>query len=472
MNTQNAQTYASSSQAPAAPDMQPTAVPELPPGPPDRWRLGNLWAMGRDLLGFTTRCARDYGDCVLLTTVPQQIILINHPDLIEQVLVTQKRNFIKHFVLRRQRSIIGNGLVVSEGDFWLRQRRLIQPAFHRQRIAAYGDLMVDFTDRLLATWQAGETRDIHLDMTKLTLDIVTKSLFDADVDSPAYQAVVDVSAENATMQARLNRIFPWLERLPTPANRRFRNAIQRLDRSIYELIEMHKGCETPSADVLCMLLHARDEDGSQMTEQQVRDEVLTLFFAGQESSALALSWTWWLLAQHPEVADRLAAEVDTVLAGRAPTLEDLPRLQYTAMIINESMRLYPPAYMIGREAVEECTLGGYHIPAGSTLLMSQWITQRDPRHFAQPEMFHPERWAGDLAKQLPKYAYFPFGGGPRLCIGSTFAMMENVLILARIAQKFRFALAPGQEVTPQPTITLRPKKGIRVVVRPRASMSA
>jgi cytochrome P450 len=423
--------------------------------------------MGRDFLGFITHSAREYGDCVLLTRAPQQIILINDPDLIEEVLVTQKRNFIKHFVLRRQRSIIGNGLVVSEGDFWLRQRRLIQPAFHRQRIAAYGDLMVDFTDRLLATWRPGETRDIHLDMTKLTLDIVTKSLFDADVDSPAYRAVVDVSEANSTLQARVNRLFPWLEQLPTPANLRFRNAVQRLDRAIYDLIEMHKGCETPSADVLCMLLHARDEDGSQMTERQVRDEVLTLFFAGQESSALALAWTWWLLAQHPHVADRLAAEVDTVLEGRPPTLGDLPRLQYAEMVINESMRLYPPAYAIGREALEHCILGGYHIPAGATILMSQWVTQRDPRHFDQPEAFRPERWEHDLAKRLPKYAYFPFGGGPRLCIGNTFAMMENVLILARTAQQFRFAVAPGQEVTPQPAITLRPKNGIRVVVQPR-----
>jgi cytochrome P450 len=439
-----------------------------PAGPKGHFLLGNFLEFSRDPLNYLTRCARQYGDVVYLHAPFISFYLINHPDLIEDVLVTNNRNFIKDKGLRMRpsRRLFGNGLLTSDGDFWIRQRRLTAPAFHREQIAAYGEVMVACAERMIETWRAGQTRDIHQDMMRLTLEIVAETLFGIDATQEAHEVgkALDVVARQFTSQASYIGI---LDLLPMPGYRRFERAVARLDEIIYRIIQQRqqrRGSLSLRRDLLSLLLEAQDEDGSRMSDQQLRDEAMTLFLAGHETTALALSWTWYLLAQHPEAENRLIAELQETLDGRAPTCADLPYLRFTEMVIKEAMRLYPPAWTIGREALQDCEIGGYRVPRGAQVAMSQWVMHRDPRHFDQPEEFKPERWAGEQTRSLPRYAYFPFGGGPRLCIGNAFAMMEATLILATIAQRFHLALAPSQTVTPLPSITLRPRNGVRVIV--------
>jgi cytochrome P450 len=440
----------------------------FPPGPKGRFFSGHLPELRRDRLAFVTRCAREYGDFVSLRVGRRQIVLVSDPDAIEYVLVTASRQFAKHFALRLNPLVLGNGLLSSEGDFWLRQRRLAQPAFHRQRIAAYGASMVEHTLRLLAGWQEGQRRDIFTEMMQLTLGIAAKTLFDADVDGQAAAVGDALRVAQDCFIARFNSLFHLPAGFPTPANLRLRRAVRQLDAIIYGFIRHRRQTGEDKGDLLSMLLHARDEgDQSQMTDKQLRDEAMTLFLAGHETTALLLSWAWYLLARHPEAEARLAAEVRAVLGGRPPTVADLPHLPYTETIVAEVLRLYPPAYTIGREALRECRLGPYRIAAGTTLLMSQWVMHRDPRFFDRPEEFHPERWADGLAARLPRYAYFPFGGGPRRCIGDTFATMEAQLVLATLAQQYRFTLATDEAVRPRPTFTLRPDSNLPAVLRRR-----
>jgi cytochrome P450 len=442
----------------------------LPPGPKAHFLKGHLPKLIPDPLPFLAHCAREYGDIVSLRLGPKKILLLSHPDHIEYVLVTGNRNFTKDFSIRLYRPILGNGLLTSEGDFWLRQRRLAQPAFQRQRIAAYGEIMTAYAERLLNTWRDGEVLDLHPQMMRLTLEISAKTLFDADVAAEARDVGVALEEALECMDARFSTIFFWLpDWVPTPNNVRLRRAIRRLDEVLYQIIDRRRASTEDRGDLLSLLLHAQDEDdGSHMTDRQLRDEAMTLFLASHETTALALSWTWYLLAQHPEVEAELEAELEAVLGGRTPAVADLPRLAYTERVVMESMRLYPPAYGLGREASRDCEIGGYPVPAGRTVFMYQWIVHRDPRFYDQPNEFLPNRWANGLAQRLPRFAYFPFGGGPRQCIGNTFAMMEAVLVLATIAQKFRVRLVPGHAVTLWPTITLRPRNGIKAVLTRRS----
>ena len=447
--------------------VSPARAP-LPPGPKGHPILGVMPEFNRDTLGFITRC-RDYGDVVRARFLYVSAYFIYHPDDIEYVVSTNARNFFKSMSLRSNffHRLVGNGLLTSEGEMWKRQRRLAQPAFHRQRISAYGDVMVDYTQRMSSMWRAGEVRDIHRDMMRLTLEIVVKTLFNADVSQDADKVgralaeIVKPFASQATIKWILNN------RLPTPAHRRFHGEAQKIDEIVYRIIADRRASGLDRGDLLSMLLAAQDEDGSQMTDKQLRDEVMTLFLAGHETTALTLSWTWYLLAQNPLVEQKFHAEMDNVLEGRLPTLADLPRLKYTDMIAREAMRLYPPAYGLGREAIEECEIGGFRVPRKTQVFMFQWVTQRDPRFFPEPEAFQPERWTEEFSSSLPKYAYFPFGGGPRFCIGNTFAMMEIVLVLATIGQRFRLSLAPDHPVSILPAMSLRPKNGIHVVVENR-----
>jgi cytochrome P450 len=450
------------------------ATISAPPGPPRRLLGGNLADFRSGRLDFLTRCAREYGDIVSLRFGPRRILLVSRPDLIESVLVAQSRSFIKHFALRLNPLVLGNGLLTSEGDFWLRQRRLIQPAFQRSRLASFAPTMVGYTQRLLARWQAGETRDIVPEMMRLTMQIAAKTLFDADVAEHARDVGTALQTLQENFIARFNSILPPPLWLPTPTNRRLKGAIAQLNELIYGMIRARRAGGEERNDLLSLLLHARDEDSTQMTDRQLRDEAMTLFLAGHETTALALSWAWHLLATHPEAEARLAAEVADVLHGRAATVDDIPGLRYTDSVALEAMRLYPPAYVVGREAIVDCDVGGYRVRRGTTVLMSQWVVQRDARFFDKPGIFYPERWLNavspvigpgesgvrDSSGGLPKYAYFPFGGGPRVCIGNNFAMMELVLVLATIAQQYRFTQHPGQEVVPWPTFTLRPNPGI------------
>lgn len=444
---------------------------KFPPGPSfglRRWSLGPL--NSGDPLKYFTGIIREYGDVVGLRIFNFRILLINHPDHIEDVLVNHPRKFIKGRVLQANKRVFGRGLLTSEGDFWLRQRRLAQPAFHRARIAGYASTMVEYTERMLQEWQDGEERDIHKEMMRLTLQIVGKTLFDADVERDAQDIgkSMELLLELGADFRRTLFIPQWL---PTPTNIRLERAIRQIERVLYRMIAEKRSSGRDAGDLLSMLLAAQDEDGSRMTDKQLRDEAITLFLAGHETSANTLSWTWWLLAQSLAVETKLHAELRMVLAGRAPSLEDLPKLVYTNHIITESMRLYPPAWGTARTAVEDHEIAGYAVPKGSGVSFAQWTVHRDARWYDAPEEFRPERWEGDLLKRIPRFAYFPFGGGPRQCIGNTFALMETALILATIAQQYRFRLVEGHQVVPLASITLRPRHGIRVVMESRPAKS-
>jgi cytochrome P450 len=437
---------------------------KLPPGP--KWVVFKFLQILKDPLDFATGWAREYGDVIYFRFGTMKIYVLNHPDAIEQVLRHDHRNFIKDSGTRMLSSFLGQGLLTSEGELWRRQRRLAQPAFQVDQIQKYSEVMVSFTERMLRNWRVGQTRDIHADMMRLTLEIVAQTLFSASVEG---KADVVGHAMEVIMEyfAGPMALVPRLLWLPTPGNIRYRRALKELNQVIYDTIAGRRANGREDNDFLSRLLAARDEDGSQMSDEQLRDEVVTLFLAGHETTALALSFTFYLLAQHPEVESRLAAELEEVLAGRLPVAADVPRLRYTEWVIRESMRLYPPAPGIGREAVNECEIAGYRVPKGAQIALLQWVVHRDPRWFEGPDVFKPERWDNDLAKRLPRCAYFPFGDGPRICIGNQFAMMEAILILATIAQRFRLKLAPGFALELLPSITLRPKRGVRMVIEER-----
>ena len=444
---------------------------KVPPGPKGQLIMGVMREFNRDTLGFIERC-RDYGDVVRTRFLWVHAYFLYNPADIETLLTTNARSYRKAESLRSPffHRLVGNGLVTSEGDFWRRQRRLAQPAFHRQRISSYGDIMVQYAQRTIANWHDGEQRDLSRDMTRLTLEIVVKTLFNSDVSKDAdhvgqiLTSLVQPFASQATLKWILDN------RLPTPGHRRYFNAVSEIDRIVFRIIAERRASDYDEGDLLSMLLQARDEDGTRMSDAQLRDEVMTLFLAGHETTALALSWSWYLLASHPEAEKKFHAELDQVLGGRTPAVSDMPNLKYTEMIAKEAMRLYPPAYAVGREAIEETEIGGFRVPKGTQLFAFQWVTHRDPRFFDDPAAFKPERWNGELSEQLPKYAYFPFGGGPRQCIGNYFAMMEIVLLLATIGQRFRFELTE-KKVEVLPVLSLRPKSGIKVKLQHRANES-
>jgi cytochrome P450 len=440
-----------------------------PPGPPGHFLLGNLRDFAQDSLGFYERCRDEFGDIVRMRLGPRVVYALNHPDLIHTVLVSNHRDFVKHsFFWRHVRAIFGSGLVTNEGDSWLRQRRLAAPAFHRDRIALYAETMVAYTDRMLNGWTDGEVRNIHHDMMALTLEIVAKALFDADVKNEvdAVGSAFDAVTDEIAVRFRRPVFIPdWV---PLPGNLRYTRGVRAMDEVVYRIIREHRSNGAGGTDLLSMLMEATDEDGGRMTDAQLRDEAITLLLAGHETTALVLSWTWYLLFQHPHVVAELHDELDRVLGSRLPTPADLRELRFTECVIQESMRLYPPAYGFGREAVRDFELGGYSVPKGTTLFMSPWVMHRDRRWFDEPLAFRPARWADGLADRLPRHVYLPFGGGPRICIGNSFAMMEAILLLATIARRFHLTGLPGQVVRPFPTITLRPRGGVWAQVQNRA----
>lgn len=438
------------------------------PGPEGNSLVGNLVQLGQDPLGFLTQCAREYGAIVPLRLGLTQACLLSNPDHIEQVL-KDRDSFIKGKGLRALHSLLGQGLLTNEGDSWFRQRRLAQPVFQQKRIAGYGKAMVEYSEQMLQSWQDGQTRDIHEDMMRLTLNIVMKTIFNQDVGEGEAKDIahaVDVAMD--WFESKRKQGFLILEWFPRPENIRYKKAIQQLDKSVYNIINQRRSSGENPGDLLSMLMEARDEDDqTQMNDKQLRDELITLIIAGHETTSNTLSWTWMLLAQYPEVRTKLLEEIDTVMQGRSPTVEDLPRLPYASLVIKESMRLYPAVPTLGREAVKDYELDGYLIPTGCSIIISQWVMHRHPKYFETPELFQPERWENDLEKRLTKGVYIPFGDGPRICIGKGFALMEAVLLLVTIAQKYQLSLVPDFPIVPQPSITLRPEHGLKMVVSQR-----
>lgn len=441
----------------------------LPPGPKEWLSLRPTLEFARDWMGYCERCVRQYGDVVYFRFLNVAVCLVSHPDGIEYVLVKNQANFLKSRDYRALRPMLGNGLLTSEGDFWQAQRKLIQPAFRHENIASYAQTMLDSASAMIAGWRDGETRDIHADMMSLTLEIVAKCLFGSDVSGAAAGVgkALAVAMEMFIPQAHI--AFVWPERIPLLQTPRLRRANQHIKDVVCAIVRERRVSPRSSNDLLQTLIDAQDEHGSRMTDDQLRDEIMTLFLAGHDTTANALSWTWYLLAQNPTVEEKLYAELRSVLGGRPLSPADLPRLPYAEMVIKESMRIYPPAWGFGRRPVRDFELEGYRIPAGTNVFISQWITQRDPRFFPNPERFDPERWRDDPIRRglLPRFAYFPFGGGPRVCVGAGFAMMEATLLLAAVAQRFRISLVPHHAVEILPSVTLRPKHGIKVVLHER-----
>jgi cytochrome P450 len=435
------------------------------PGP-RLWPGGGVFYFRRDPLTFLSRIAREYGDVVTFKTGPQRVFLLNHPDYVRDVLVTRHERFHKGRALKRAKRLLGESLLTSEGAFHRRERRLAQPAFHRQRINSYGPVMVEYAERAGARWRDGETLDVSSEMMRLTLAVVGKTLFDADVESDADEVGEALTEVMELFDYLMLPFAELLEKLPLPPQRRFMRARARLDSVVYRIIEERRRAGGDRGDLLSMLLLAVDEEGDRtgMTNEQLRDEAMTLFLAGHETTANALTWTWRLLAQNPEAEARLHEELDSVLeGGRAPRVEDFPALRYTEMVVSESMRLYPPAWAIGRLAIEDHEVGGCRVPRGSLVLVSQYVMHRDPRFFPDPERFDPERWTPEAKSARPQFSYFPFGGGPRRCIGEGFAWMETVLLLATLARRWRLRPAPGAKVEARARITLRPKGPVPMI---------
>jgi cytochrome P450 len=435
-----------------------------PPGPKGRFLLGSLIEVSRDWLGFYKNCADEYGDVVRVHLAHVPVYLLVHPRDIETVLVTNAAKFTKSEDYRALARVLGRGLLTSEGDFWKRQRGLIQPAFHRQSIAGYAEVMTRAAGRMLDSWKEECERNIHEDLTRVTLEIVGQCLYGAEVTDAAER--VGHAMEVVTGRFIVNASLAMLFRFDIPVRFAIQEwrAIRELNEIIGGIIRERRSSGQPREDLLDMLLRARDADGNPMSDAQLRDEVMTLFLAGHETTAIALSWACYLVAQNPNIEAKLVEELQAVLGGRAPTPEDLPRLRYTEMVIKEAMRLYPAVWGIGRRAIGDCELGGYRVPAGSNIFILQWRTQRDSRFFPDPERFDPERWREDPVRsgKIPRFAYFPFGGGPRVCVGASFAMMEATLLLAMIQQRFHLEIVAGHPIELFASVTLRPKYGIRV----------
>lgn len=444
-----------------------------PPGPSNLPIVGNLHTFRLNPLQFLTKTAREYGDLAYFRLGPQHAYLLNHPDFVRHILVTNQGNFTKSRALQRSKILLGEGLLTSEGQHHTQQRRLVQPGFHRDRLASYARVMSDYAVRLRERWKPGATIEVSHEMMRLTLSIVGKTLFSADIEASASQIGEAMTNVLKMFHLLMMPFSEYIEKLPLPSMRRFEKARAHLNATIYSLIRERRESKADTGDLLSMLLLARDDEtnGAQMIDQQVRDEALTLLLAGHETTAQALTWTWYLLSQNPECERLMHDEVDSVLEGRAPAFDDLPRLPYTEMIFAESLRLYPPAWGVSRKAKEDFNLGSARIPAQSICILSPYVTHRDARWFPNPERFDPQRWTPEARESRPKFCYFPFGGGARVCIGERFAWMEGVLVLAALAQKWKLRLVEPQRVEPLALITLRPKHGVQMIVEPRAQLS-
>jgi cytochrome P450 len=451
----------SAAQAPAVDGSAP-----LPPGPRGLPLIGSGVAFWRDPIGFFERGAARFGDVVRYRFGPRQVVVLRNPEHVRAVLVTQQQHFIKGGAEGWFKTFAGQGLFTSEGDLHRRHRRLAQPAFHHHRIEGYGPAMAESARRRRERWSPGQIIDINDEMRELTMIIVSRAMFDADVEADAH----DVGAALTTIMRLFRRYTSparVLQRLPLPSRFRIDRARSVLDAMIDRIIAEHRARTTDGATFLSALSNARDQDGHPISHRQLRDELVTILIAGHETAANALAWTWYLIGNHPEVERNVHHEIDQVLGDRLPTTADVPRLRYIEQTFAESLRLYPPLWAIGRKAVRDVEIGGYSVPAGTVVIVSPYLTHRDARYFDDPQTFRPERWTAEMKAALPRLAYFPFGAGGRQCLGDGFAWLEAPLILATIAQKWRLHNVAGHRVSPRPLATLRPRDGILVRVEPR-----
>jgi cytochrome P450 len=439
------------------------AVRELP-------LVGSLYTHQKDRLSLYMRIMHECGDIALMHFGPYRALIITSPELVHSVLVEHPYDFGKGEKMRQAFvPIIGDGLFISEGELHRRQRKLMAPSFQPRHIVSYANTMTNYGEQLQSGWQDGQTIELNHEMTKVTMSIVGKVLFDADVFTETDELGRAMTIVLEQTNYSLSHLFPIPLNWPLPRNRRAKSALAVLDRWLHKLIAERHEKPQESNDFLSVLLQAREEDGTQMSDRQIRDEALTLFGAGHETTATALTWAWYLLAKHPDVYQKMQYEIDTVLQGRTPTYADLSKLPYTLQVLKETMRLYPPAYAMTRVALNDMNLNGYAIEKLDTILIAIYAMHHRPDFFPEPEKFMPERFAPENEKLLPRHAYMPFGGGPRICIGNHFAMMEGHLLLATLAQRVTLDLVPGQRVIPDPnkTITIRPHHDIKVTVRRR-----
>lgn len=441
------------------------------PGPRGHWLLGSLPDLRRNMLGFFEQCKREHGDAAYFRVGTRRSMLLSHPDDIERVLVTENKRFQKNFALQFfMRPLLGRGLLLNEGDAWLRQRRLIQPAFSRQHITSYTTSMVDLTERMLGTWQDGQPVDIHREMMQLTMAIAGKTLMDVEVGERFDEISSCLEDINRDFRRRFAFPIPLPHWLPTPGNLRMWSSIRRLDAAIFQMIDERRAAGSRGDDFLSILIDARDEENGQgLNDRQLRDEVVTMFLAGHETTANALTWTFQLLAENPTWQAKVAEEASTVLGKNPATMLDLPKLALCERVVREGMRLYPPAYIMGRRSDDDCTIGKHFIPRRTNVLMSQWLVHRDERWYDDPLRFNPDRWDAKTIANLPKYAYFPFGGGPRGCIGREFAMVEAVLLLSTIARKFEVSLVDRSPVPIISAVTLRPARSVELQLSLRSA---
>lgn len=446
-----------------------TKLPKpVPTVPAEHWFLKNAQSFRKNQMAFIMKAHDDYGTVVDINLPTKSIISIIDPDDIKHVLVGNNRNYVKDEYTRGLSLALGNGLLTSEGDFWRRQRRIAQPAFRKHRLQRLADTMISATEEMLESWDQKSTSfNLSDEMLVLTSNIATRTLFGVSIENNL-EIGNSILFGMRFLVKRFRSIVKLPVWIPTPLNIKFNRAMRLQDRAIYEIIEDRKKSNTEHHDLLAMLMEAEDEEtGEKMTPKQLRDECLTLFSAGHETSANALTWTFYLLDQNPEVLEKLIREIDEVLGGRMPSAADIRNLGYTHQVIQEAMRLYPPAWIIGREALEEDEIKGYRIPKKAMVTMCTFALHRRNTLWENPEIFDPDRFTPNRIKARHKYAYIPFGGGPRLCIGTHFAMMEMQLALAMILQKFFIKVVPDQEIKLEPLITLRPYNGIQVTLEKR-----
>lgn len=456
--------------------LAPSAGVARPPGPSALETVKTHLSFAGDPIGSLRKLTDKHGPTAVFRLGPHTNYLFTNPDDIEEVLLRKNDSFHKDTMLHELDVVLGQGLLTAEGDYWRGQRKLISPTLRRKHIESYAEVMVSHTKEMMADWKTGEVRDFHADIMGVTLRIVVKTLFNLELEADYHEVGEQLEAALDYFFERNNTMWRFVpEPLPTPMRAKNKRAIEGLDRLIYELIESRRRqarADTRAGvdegnDLLYRLLRAVDEEGNKMDNRQVRDEAMTFLLAGHETTALAVTYAWHLMAAHPDAAARLRDEVDAVLDGRAPTTEDAKNLPYTRALLNETLRLYPSAWIIGREAIEDVQIGQWTVPRGAQVLTPQALVHRDPRWFDAPDTFRPERWLGDLEKTLPRFAFFPFGGGPRVCIGNYFAIMEATLIIATMAQQIELQDVSTEPLRIRPSVTQRPLSEIKMKVTRR-----